>query len=72
MIQQAIHHGLDVSIQRDTSNLMYRYPSSLRAVTFTYLPIRSDSVFAVGFGFFAGPGRQTSEQEWESRCDEPP
>ena len=28
MIQQAIHHGLDVSIQRDTSNLMYRHPSA--------------------------------------------
>ena len=27
MIQQAIHHGLDVSIQRDTSNLMYRQGS---------------------------------------------
>jgi hypothetical protein len=31
MIQQAIHHGLDVSIHRDTSNLMYRL-SSLRVV----------------------------------------
>ena len=31
MIQQAIHHGLDVSIQRDTSNLMYRQGSA-RAV----------------------------------------
>ena len=29
MIQQPIHHGFDVSIQRDTSNLMYRYPSGV-------------------------------------------
>ena len=34
MIQQAIHHGLDVSIHRDTSNLMYRQGSGpLLAVT---------------------------------------
>ena len=29
MIQQPIHHGLDVSIQRDTSNLMYRQGSGV-------------------------------------------